>query len=592
MCNIQIAPKTQQFGDEDVLNPGRKGQQSPSTSKYTSYTTRGYILYTRHGYKRKFSYATVQTLFSIETYDTTKKFDRWLMRLESVFKVFGVPETKKAAYLLHYMGPDAYDVLCDKLSPELPSNKTYDQLVKTMKQHYNPEPLEIAEIFRFLQRKQHEGETVQDYLTALQRLATTCNFGDYLMKALRNQFVFGLLAQNFQGRLLEEKKLTIERAVEIAVSMETSARNAAQLHHSGTGNVFNVHDKGSKGFKNQHSKTQNQRHYNNNEHKTDFKCFRCGSTKHLANACTGKNLKCTKCNQKGHLAQVCMKKKPGKSSIHSVDEILSIQDVEHVEFRNKFTLNLLVNNVSICFELDSGAAVTIINFKHFKNLFPDLQLNKTDTKLYSYNNQALKIAGFVKVQVKYKNTLHNLNLYVVHSEKQPLLGREWLRQLGLRSDAQPFYIKARKVPYPLLPKVEEELDFLQREGVLEKVDSSEYATPIVPVIKANGKIRICGAFNCTLNPNLVVDEHPLPTIEALFVSMAGGDKFTKLDLQQAYLQMEVQPEHRKYLTLSTPKGLYRSTRLMYGIASAPAIWQRTIENILKDIPGVSVFLDE
>lgn len=316
---------------------------------------------------------TVQTLFSIETYDTTKKFDRWLMRLESAFKVFGVPETKKAAYLLHYMGPDAYDVLCDKLSPELPSNKTYDQLVKTMKQHYNIEPLEIAEIFRFLQRKQREGETVQDYLTALQRLATTCNFGDYLKKALRNQFVFGLLAQNIQGRLLEEKKLTIERAVEIAVSMETSARNAAQLHHSGTGNVFNVHDKGSKGFKNQHSKTQNQRHYNNNEHKTDFKCFRCGSTKHLANACTGKNLKCTKCNQKGHLAQVCMKKKPGKSSIHSVDEILSIQDVEHVEFRNKFTLNLLVNNVSICFELDSGAAVTII-FKHFKNLFPDLQL--------------------------------------------------------------------------------------------------------------------------------------------------------------------------------------------------------------------------
>lgn len=89
-----------------------------------------------------------------------------------------------------------------------------------------------------------------------------------------------------------------------------------------------------------------------------------------------------------------------------------------------------------------------------------------------------------------------------------------------------------------------------------------------------------------------MDEHPLPSIETLFASMAGGEKFTKLDLHQAYLQMELRPEDRKYLTLSTPKGLYRSSRLMYGIASAPAIWQRSIENILGNIPGVSVFLDD
>ncbi|KAK9729698.1 hypothetical protein QE152_g15797 [Popillia japonica] len=198
---------------------------------------------------------SIHTVFSIETFDTSKKFDGWLMRLESAFNVFAAAPNKKAAYLLHYMGPEAYDVLCDKTSPETPDTRTYEQLVNTMKLHYNPEPLEIAENFRFIQRKQHEGESAREYLTALQKMATTnfrfiqrkqhegesareyltalqkmattCKFGDYLKKVLRNQFVFGLRTQNIQSRLLEQKELDIEKAVDIAVSMETSARDAA-----------------------------------------------------------------------------------------------------------------------------------------------------------------------------------------------------------------------------------------------------------------------------------------------------------------------------------------------------------------------------
>lgn len=118
------------------------------------------------------------------------------------------------------------------------------------------------------------------------------------------------------------------------------------------------------------------------------------------------------------------------------------------------------------------------------------------------------------------------------------------------------------------------------------------ATPIVPILKADGRIRICGDYKTTVNAKLIVDEHPLPTINEIFAKLAGGKKFSKIDLRQAYLQLEVDQTSSEILTLNTYRGLYKVNRLMYGIASAPAIWQRTIENILQGIPGTAVFLDD
>ena len=68
------------------------------------------------------------------------------------------------------------------------------------------------------------------------------------------------------------------------------------------------------------------------------------------------------------------------------------------------------------------------------------------------------------------------------------------------------YVKARAVPFSLRAKVEEELDRLEAEGT--KVQHSDWATPIVPVFKKNGSVRICGVF--TLNPLLLVDQYPPP----------------------------------------------------------------------------------
>lgn len=126
-------------------------------------------------------------------------------------------------------------------------------------------------------------------------------------------------------------------------------------------------------------------------------------------------------------------------------------------------------------------------------------------------------------------------------------------------------------------------------GILKKVEHSDWATPLGPVVKPNGKIRLCGDFKVTLNLCLDVYKHPLPKLEEIFTTLSRGKFFSKINLQQAYLHLGVEEDRQSLLTIKTHQGLFRFTRLPYGIASAPAIWQRTMEQVLQ---GVCVFLDD
>jgi len=109
-------------------------------------------------------------------------------------------------------------------------------------------------------------------------------------------------------------------------------------------------------------------------------------------------------------------------------------------------------------------------------------------------------------------------------------------KLHLKENSQPVFVRARAIPYAMRDKVEHELDSLEKEGVLTKTSSSDWATPIVPILKKNNQVRICGDYKFTVNPALKVDRYPLPKPQDIFATLAGGQKFTKIDLRQAYLQ--------------------------------------------------------
>ena len=68
-----------------------------------------------------------------------------------------------------------------------------------------------------------------------------------------------------------------------------------------------------------------------------------------------------------------------------------------------------------------------------------------------------------------------------------------------------------------------------------------------------------------------------------------GDKFSKIDLCSAYLQMEMEEDSQKYTTINTHLGLYQNKQLVFGVEAAPAIWQRTMERFYKGFQAWRVF---
>src|SRR5690606_20757246 len=126
-------------------------------------------------------------------------------------------------------------------------------------------------------------------------------------------------------------------------------------------------------------------------------------------------------------------------------------------------------------------------------------------------------------------------------------------KLRLKPEAKPKFLRHRSPPYSQRCLIEKELDAQVKEGLLEPVSYSNWASPIVVVEKVDekgtptGELRICGDYKATVNPQLEVEQFPLPKVTDLFakIKQKGCEKFSRLDLRKAYQQMVVHPDDRE-----------------------------------------------
>ena len=132
---------------------------------------------------------------------------------------------------------------------------------------------------------QKPSETVVEFMSQLRALAKSCNFGNYLLTALRDQFVCGLKDLKCQQELLSIPDLTVEIAQRKAQAAEVVALETKSMKPSRT----------------EESKIQDDE-----ISMLRVTCYRCGKEGHKAPDCRHRNTKCHACHKTGHLASVCL----------------------------------------------------------------------------------------------------------------------------------------------------------------------------------------------------------------------------------------------------------------------------------------------
>ena len=144
----------------------------------------------------------------------------------------------------------------------------------------------------------------------------------------------------------------------------------------------------------------------------------------------------------------------------------------------------------------------------------------------------------------------------------------------------------RKFPINLTDATREKMEFLTGEDIVERFPDTEprtWVSPPVVSIKPDGGVRLCVDMRL-VNNAIKRPFTQIPTMEDVKAKFAGATRFSKLDLKEAYHQIELEPKSRNLTEYYGPDGLYRYKRLNYGTKSAQDILQIQMQKMLVDVP--------
>lgn len=286
---------------------------------------------------------------------------------------------------------------------------------------------------------------------------------------------------------------------------------------------------------------------------------------------------------------------------------------------------------NVKFKLDTGSMVNILPMNVYKTV-TQKPVKTCHRRLTAYNNQPIKVVGELLLHVKPKpeqNKVYDLKFIVVDQMSTPIIGVEDCERLGLvqktcsisegeslvkqyadvfspklvglksppvhiklKEGAEGEQVPSRRVPFALLNKVKTELEHMQKEGIISKVENStKFVSPLVIVEKPSGELRIC-LDPQALNKSVICDKYVIPTVEELTAKLAGSKFFATLDAKAGFWQVKLDDESAELTTFSTPFGNFKFHRLPFGLNVSTQIFSRIVAGFFENIPGVELYVDD
>ena len=171
----------------------------------------------------------------------------------------------------------------------------------------------------------------------------------------------------------------------------------------------------------------------------------------------------------------------------------------------------------------------------------------------------------------------------------PLQG--FVHRVKVNEGVTPVRQKLRPLPLAVRDEVKAHLAKLEKQGVIERVDSSPWVSPMVVTRRRGGGIRLCLDLK-EVNKCVIPSKHPLPDMQEMLDRLRGAKVLSSLDMQSAFNLLVLHEESRDLTAFMTHDGRWRYKRCCFGLSFIPAAFQKVMEAVLKGLPGVMVYMDD
>ena len=523
--------------------------------------------------------------------------------------------------LIYSMGPEAEHVIQSLALPEGQAHD-FDLIISKLDGYFIPRRNFVAERHNFELRSQTEGESNETYIRALFAQAERCNFSDR-QERIRDRLVAGMRDQDL-SRKIQLKALENDVTLDEVINM---MRNVDLVNGRKEQNAEQPHESDAIDSVNKRHRNYILAHGTENRNKGRLSGFQSGTCRYCGRArhstpqeCPAKGRVCSNCQKRDHFAAVCRSKRVAAISDNR-DEPSELDEpgfLLEAGQDDEWVVKLSMQDIGVKFKVDSGADVNVLTQHQYQKLPHPPTLHPATRKLISVGS-VLQVLGQFEMDISYKGSmLPNEKFYVIKTNAS-LLSRstsvklglltftDSLRQNGdniglmktspvvirLKDGAKPSAVtSARNVPIPLKKAVEKELERLEEQGIIRHVtEPSDWCAPMVPVKKSDGSVRITVDYN-NLNMAIKREVFPIPTLEQLTSEIHGATLFSKLDAASGFFQLPLDEESSKLTTFITPLGRKAFLRLPMGISLAPECFQRKMEELLHDLPGVVSYMDD